>query len=102
MLDARFVLVDGHRLEQTLTCTDGRAEIEKTVLILDDGLAFQTALDEHTTRLVPLLDGRRPLRAVLAQRAEELNLHPEDTQRYETAALPVVRRLLERGFLAMV
>jgi 2-polyprenyl-3-methyl-5-hydroxy-6-metoxy-1,4-benzoquinol methylase len=99
LLDGRFAVVPQHRLEQTLVCGDGRAEMKSAVLSLDEGLAFRTALDEHTTRLVPLLDGRRPLREVLVQRTAELGLGEEEAQRYETAALPVVRRLLELGFL---
>lgn len=99
LLDARFTLAEGHRLEQTLAYSEGDARLLATALSLDEGLAFRVALDEHTAALVPLLDGRRTLRAVLAQRAEAMNLGPEDAARFEAAALPVVRRLLELGLL---
>jgi hypothetical protein len=69
------------------------------VLVLEEGFAFRTGLDVHTAQLVPLLDGRRPLREVLAQRAAEMGLGNEDAVRFEAAALPVVRRLLELGLL---
>jgi hypothetical protein len=52
------------------------------------GPRLRTALDKHTAELVPLLDGTRPLRDVL----------PQD-ERFQSAALPAVRRLLELGFL---
>jgi methylase of polypeptide subunit release factors len=99
LLDDRFTLAPGHRLEQTLTCGSGGAELQSTVLSLDDGLAFRTALDEHTAALVPLLDGRRPLREVLARRTAELKLDDGEARRYEAAALPVVHRLVQLGFL---
>jgi SAM-dependent methyltransferase len=84
LLDETFELVEQHHLEETLR----RGELEGTVLSLDEGLGFRTALDAHTAELVPLLDGTRPLRDVL----------PKD-ERYQSAALPAVRRLLELGFL---
>jgi SAM-dependent methyltransferase len=100
LLDATFALVEGHRLERTFVARDGRAELRTTTLSLDGGLAFRIGLDEHAAELVPRLDGRRPLRAVLAQRASELELETEDAARFELAALPPVRRLLELGLLA--
>jgi methylase of polypeptide subunit release factors len=84
LLDERLELVEQHQLEETRR----RRELKGTVLSLDEGLGFRTALDAHTAELVPLLDGIRPLRDVL----------PED-ERYQSAALPAVRRLLELGFL---
>ena len=90
LLDETFALVDQHHLEETRR----RAELETTVLSLDEGLGFRTALDAHTAELVPLLEGTRPLRDVLAQ------LAVGDAERFESAALPAVRRLLELGFLA--
>jgi len=90
LLDETFALVEQHHLEETRR----RTELEGTVLSLDEGLGFRTALDVHTAELVPLLDGTRPLRDVLAQ------LAVGDAERFESAALPAVRRLLELGFLA--
>jgi hypothetical protein len=84
LLDETLELVEQHHLEETRKW----AELEGTVLSLDEGLGFRTALDEHTAQLAPLLDGTRPLREVL----------PQD-ERYRSAALPAVRRLLELGFL---
>src|SRR5207237_9715938 len=89
-LDATFALVEQHHLEETRR----RAELEGTVLSLDEGLGFRTALDVHTAELVPLLEGTRALRDVLAQ------LAVGDAEHFESAALPAVRRLLELGFLA--
>lgn len=102
LLSAYLQLVPLHHLDQTSTCRDGGAQLRSTVLALDEGLGFRTGLDLHTARLVPLLDGRRPLRDVLAQRSGEMRLRGDDAVRFETAALPVVRRLLELGYLVLV
>ena len=99
LLDATLALVERHRLEQTAVFREGRAELQSTVLSLDEGLAFRIGLDEHAAELVPRLDCARPLRAVLAQRASELELGSGDAERFEAAALTPVRRLLELGLL---
>ena len=99
LLEARVALVDRHHLEQKLAWHDGRTELQSTVLSLDDGFRFRTGVDVHTAELLPLLDGQRRLRDVLARRIGEMGLGAADACRYETAALPVVRRLLELGFL---
>jgi methylase of polypeptide subunit release factors len=99
LLEEPLAVAERHRLEQTLVCRGGEAQVEASVLALEEGLGFRTALDLHTARLVPLLDGRRPLGAVVAQRAAELGLPAEEARAYETAALPAVRRLLELGLL---
>lgn len=89
LLDETFELVEQHHLEEMRK----RAEREGTVLSLDEGLGFRTALDAHTAELVALLDGTRPLRDVLAP------LALGEAEGFESAALPAVRRLLELGFL---
>jgi SAM-dependent methyltransferase len=99
LLEWAIAPVDRHRLEQTLACRDGRAELHSTTLALDEGLGFRVGLDDHTARLLPLLDGERPLRTVVSERAEAMKLGPRDAVRFEAAALPVVRRLLELGLL---
>jgi methylase of polypeptide subunit release factors len=98
LLDSPFALVDGHRLEQTFVCRDGRADLRSSVLSLDGGLAFRIGLDEQAARLLPLLDGR-PVGAAVDQRSIELELGPAEARRLEDDTLPVVRRLVELGFL---
>jgi SAM-dependent methyltransferase len=89
LLDGTFALVEQHHVEETRR----RAELEGTVLSLDEGLGFRTALDGHTAELVTHLDGTRPLREVLA------GIAVGDAARFESGALPAVRRLLELGIL---
>ncbi len=99
LLDQRLTLAAGHRLEQTLTYHDGNTELHASVLSLDYGLAFRTGLDQHTAQLLPMLDGGRRLRDILAERSAQLGLDEQHTRHYEAAALPAVHRLLQLGFL---
>ena len=99
LVDCRYALVDEHELEQRLGFRDGRAEVRGSVLALDGGLGFRIGLDAHTAQLLPLLDGRRTLHEALAARAAAMRLDRAESAEFEAAALPVVRRLMELGFL---
>lgn len=99
LLDEHFVLVDEHRLTQSLTAGDGVFTVETQQLALDEGLAFEVGLDRYTTALLPHFDRERPLSEVLERAADSLALDAGERERYAAAAPPVVRRLLELGFL---
>ena len=99
LLDETLTLVESHRLEQTLVLRDGSAEIEAQTLELTDGLRFRAGLDRYTSPLVRALAAPRPVRDAIAAAGDELRLAPADRDRYETAALEVVRRLVELGFI---
>jgi len=99
LLEERFELVDAHRLEQELHCRDGRFEVRSQTLVLTEGLAFRAGLDRSTTMLLPHFGDGRRLADVLAAAAADLEIGIEDREGFTMAALPVVRRLLELGFL---
>lgn len=99
LLQARLALVPKHHLEQTRTFAAGKDELQSTVLALDEGLAFRVALDDHTTRLVAALDGRRILAEALNRQSIDLNLSADDAARFHAEALQVVRRLIQLGLL---
>jgi methylase of polypeptide subunit release factors len=99
LLDETLVLVDSHRLEQTLVLRDGRAELEAQTLELADGLRFRAGLDRYSSPLVRALSSPRPVREAIAAGADELGVPEAERERYAAAALEVVRRLLELGFL---
>ena len=99
LLDARLALVDGHRLEQALRSHEGGFLVESQTLALADGLGFRAEIDRYTASLLPHLDGENAVRDALARVASELGLDERDRERFDRAALPVVRRLLELGFL---
>ena len=96
MLDAVYSLSDEHRVEQTFRIKDGLQLVDRNVLRLEAGLRFEVALGQSTERMLSLLDGEQPLAAVLAQAADGTGL---TTEEFVGRALPVVRRLIELGFL---
>ena len=99
LLEERFELVDAHRLEQELVCRDGRFEVESQTLVLTEGLAFRAGLDRSTAMLLPHFGRGRRLAEVVAAAAADLEVEDADRERFAVAALLVVRRLLELGFL---
>ena len=99
LLQARLILAPKHHLEQTRTFAEGSDELQTTVLALDEGLAFRVALDDHTTRLVAALDGRRTLAEALSRQEADLNLNADDAARFHAEALQIVRRLIQLGLL---
>ena len=99
LLGLRLALVEHHRLEQSLAARDGGLVVESQTLELTDGLRFAVGVDRHTASLLPHFTGRRQLRDVLARARRTFELEPEEQQQFVPAAIPVVRRLLELGFL---
>ncbi len=99
LLEERLALVDRHRLVQDLTAGDGAFTVEAQKLVLDEGMAFEVGLDRYTAALLPHFERGRTLREVLELAADSLALEAEERERYAAAAPPVVRRLLELGFL---
>jgi SAM-dependent methyltransferase len=97
LLDMTLRLADEHRLDQTLRFDRGTVDAKRTVLRLDDGIAFETPIDPDVARLVALVDGVRPLKAILAELAGSL----EDTteERLRPLALRVTRHLLGVGIV---
>jgi methyltransferase family protein len=99
LLDASVSLTERHRLEQTLRCEDGGFRVDDQTLGLEDGLAFRIGVDRYTASLLPHLDGTTTVREAARRAAAGLALGPNDSERFISAAIPVVRRLLELGFL---
>ena len=99
LLRERFAVVGRHRVEQTLRCRDGGLVAEEVALVLEEGLGFRAGLDRYTLALLPQLDGTHLLGDVLERLSSELPLAPEERALFVPAALPVVKRLLELGFL---
>ncbi len=100
LLDQRLLLVAGHRLEQVLRCRNGMYHVERAILQLEDGLAFRANVDAFNAHLLSLLDGRRTLREALSETATTIGPKEAELDEIESAALPVVRRMLELGFIS--
>ncbi len=102
LLGHTFRLTPEHRLRQELRFEDGALSLQEATLELTDGLRFSVGLDRYTMLLLPHLDGSRSLGQALERASAELDLTEEARRRYVPAALPVIRRLLELGFLERV
>jgi hypothetical protein len=96
LLDEWLALVEAHQLDQRLAAREGALGHVHTSLLLEEGLGFVIGIDLETAELLPALDGYSTAREALAARARERGLEEE---RLERAALPVIRRLFELGFL---
>ena len=96
LLDERLALVEAHELNQRLAAREGGLAHLHTSLSLEDGLGFVIGIDLATAEVLPALDGSITVREALAQRARERGLEDE---RLDGAALPVIRRLSELGYL---
>jgi methylase of polypeptide subunit release factors len=96
MLDGIFVLSDEHRVDQTFKIDGGRELVDRNVLRLSTGLRFEVSLGQSTERMLLLLDGGRPLGAVLVEASDGSGLSPDE---FIGRALPIVRRLIELAFV---
>ena len=99
LLDEPVRLVDTVRVEQELVCRDGGYVVESMTLVLEEGLGFRAGVDQNAASLIPLLDGRRPLREAIARAARSRGLDDADAQAFSSGALGIVRTMLELGLL---
>lgn len=96
-LGSIFTLVDGHRLEQSLTHRDGGYQTGAAQLTLDDGVGVTGAVDPLALHVILRIDGRRTLGEIVGQARDETGL---DAGALTRSAIDTVRGLLAAGFLA--
>jgi SAM-dependent methyltransferase len=82
VLDRRVAVAPDARLALTFHLEGGGGSVDRALLRLDDGFGFEVGVDEAAIELLRGLDGTRPVGELAGERA-----------------VPVVRRLLELGFL---
>ena len=87
---------DEHRVEQTIRLRDGGELSSGTSSASTPGFASRSRSSQSTERVLSLLDGKRPLGDVLAEAAEAPALRRRSSS---AGRLPVVRRLIELGFV---
>ncbi len=104
ILDERLVVAEPHTLVERFALDDGAWAPLDAELSLDEGLGFQGSVDPPTIRLLPLLDGRRTVRAALGEVAESVGMGdpPEHRAAFVSAGVPIVTRLFSLGFLVPV
>lgn len=96
LLDEHLVLAPEARLLQEHVMTAEGPKVAHNRLEMRGGLRRTAELDVNVVRLLVYCDPQRPLWALLAGMAEGLGVAPDGVVRI---ALPVVRRLIECGFL---
>lgn len=98
LLARRVALVDDHCLDHMIRFRSGGKTEEEARLRLETGFRFRAGIDPVAAQILPLLDGSRPLGAVLEEAARNGpdDLSPEE---FVSGALGVVRGLVELGFL---
>lgn len=100
LLGERIRLAPKATIEQRVRFTEGTPRVEEMTLTLDEGVGFQAGMEPQVLSMLTQLDGRRTLREALAEAARREGV--SDVEVYERAALPVVRRMFEVGFLERV
>jgi len=92
----RFHLVVPHRLDQVAHFRESAYAVGATMLSLPDGAGVNALVETDAVHVLPRLDGRTPLGAVLERAARETGL---ERWRLEAAAVASVRRLYALGFV---
>lgn len=96
LLEAVMTVAPEHRVEQTIRLQDGGELIERNVLRLDRGLCFEVSIDAFAERVLALLDGEKTLREAVVEVAAESEAPLDE---FVDNAVPVLRRLVELGFV---
>ena len=96
LLDAYLKLATNARLDQVCEASNGSWHPVSGRVRRVGGLEFSGALDGPSAAALAQWDGSQPLREHLRKLAAALNT---DFAAFAPAALPVIRRLIEQGFL---
>ena len=99
LLNERLILDPHVRMVQEHVMTGEGPRVTQNRLEKRGGLRHSAQLDVNVMRFLVYCDGQQPLRALLTDLATTLGIEPH---RVTEIALPVVRHLLERGFLRRV
>lgn len=95
LLEQRLRLASKHRVTRSRALGSGEERIE---LSLEEGLGFQSEIDEHMLRLLARLNGGT-LREALVAAAADGRIPEADRQRFVDAGALLARRLLAAGFI---
>jgi len=96
LLDAHLKLAPNVKLDQVCEAASGTWRAVSGRVRRVGGLEFSGALDGPSAKALARWDGARPLKECLKELAASLN---QDFEAFVPAALPIIRRLVEQGFL---
>ena len=96
LLDAKLTLSDDVRLHERRLASSGRWIVEDARLQLEHGLRYTGSTDLPGAGLVAGCDGSAPVGDLVHRLADALGGDPDEIT---PQVLPIVRRLIEQGFL---
>jgi hypothetical protein len=96
LLDAHLKLAPNVKLDQVCEAAGGTWRAISGRVRRVGGLEYTGALDGPSAKALARWDGARPLNECLRELAAALN---QDFNAFVPAALPIIRRLVEQGFL---
>jgi hypothetical protein len=96
LLDTAWRLRDDVRLHQVASRDDDGWLVDNQLLRQSEGLRWSGGTDDHGAALLAACDGTMPLRTLFSLLAAGAGI--SEGEAVETG-LPVVRRLVEQGFL---
>lgn len=96
LLDTRFAVAPDVHLHRDLVASAGGFALKASELRRVTGLGRRGLVDEYGARVVGACNGITALRSLLVDLASEIDA---DTDAVAAVALPVVRNLVEQGFL---
>jgi hypothetical protein len=96
LLGERFALAPSAVVRQEVLLHDRDWMIDSMEISLDEGFGFRAAIDPPTAHLLAALDGERTLGEITADLADR---DGREREPFGRQALPVVRGMLELGFL---
>ncbi|MEA2476308.1 MAG: hypothetical protein QOC87_507 [Actinomycetota bacterium] len=99
LLDEPLRAAPDIRLEQSLQVADGGWEVEVGRVMRTVGLKFEASIDAAGARILSACDGERPVREVLSEVAVAAGAPADEVI---SEAGPVIRRMIEQGFLLPV
>jgi methylase of polypeptide subunit release factors len=99
LLQERFMLVEGHALEQTLTYRGGEYVNHPAAVRLFSGLGARAEIDPRAVHLLLACDGDGTLGEIVDRFAGQLDL---ETDQLVQLALHAFRTLLDHGLLEVV
>jgi hypothetical protein len=96
ILGERLALAEHSIVRQDVVLRDREWTIESMEIVLDEGLRFRASIDPLIAHLLAALDGERTLKQITDELADREN---KEREAFGRQAVPVVRGMLELGFL---
>jgi methylase of polypeptide subunit release factors len=99
LLDQTFALVEGHRLDQTLTHHSGQYLTQPAMMRLPLGIGLEGEVDSQVLGVLFACDGRRTLIEAITEASDQLGLEQNSLTKLSVST---IRKLFELGLIERV